>query len=627
MVEFISPLTVKMSPPERPRELIDLGSRMRGPLQRGLYRIAGPLIENSLSIRAFNDIYRRAAQSYQASDFPTAYTWFHSCLESVGLRYEVQPRPGACIPTTGPLLVVANHPFGFADAVVLGDFLSSVRGEARMMANALLSQLPEAAPWMIAVDNFGGPGSERRNLAPMKEAIRFLRSGGALSMFPSGEVAHFQLGHGVEEAPWKSHLGSLVRRTGATVLPVYFPGQNSVLFQMAGMIHPRLRTALLLNELSKSNRQPLTLRVGAPIPAAKLRHFQSDEEITRYLRIQTLALRHGGATPPAAVTVTVVRKLEAEPDMMVAGEIARLRESGALLAEQGHLEVLVARAAEVPCALQEIGRLRELTFRAVGEGTGNDIDLDRFDGHYLHLILWDRTASCIAGAYRMGLAPEILATHGPKGLYTGTLFRYSRAFYKRLDHAIELGRSFIRQEYQRHPASLLLLWKGIASWVRRHPSYRILFGPVSISADYDEVSRRLMVDFLISQRRPAELACLARPRSPFRSRAAGPLRRELRRTPLSDVDDLSSLIATIESDQKGLPVLLKQYLRLNASILCFNVDGAFSSVLDGLIFVDLTRTEPRLLGKYMGEEGSRSYLDHHGLWPESPSSQYPFAKA
>lgn len=600
-----------------PRKFIDLRQRCSTRLQRQLYGLAGPFVESSLAISKFNECYASAGLQFLASSEEIGIKkWFGSCLNAFGLQYHANTELLEKIPRSGPLIIVANHPFGLADAVILGHMTGQVRPDAKFIANSMLASMPEVQPWIIPVDNFGGAGSERHNVSALKLSLRHLRTGGALIIFPAGEVASYQLGQGIMERPWKSHLGALVHHSKASVVPVHFAGRNSLLFQMAGLLHPRARTSLLLRELCHRRGKPVALRIGETMPYSKLKRFAAPAELTGHLRLLTLALAHQSKAQTNFDT-PAKSSPSSEPDLQLAGEFTKLRANGRLMAEQGNLAVYMAEAADIPHALQEIGRLREITFRDVGEGTGQEVDLDSFDRHYLHLILWDESAARIAGGYRVGRADKIMQTLGRKGLYTDTLFRFSPRFLNKMDCALELGRSFICKDYQRHPASLLLLWKGLSTWVRRHPRYKLLFGPVSISDEYDPTSRRLMVDFLMSQRQTAELKDLAKPRSPFRSRIAPQLQRELVGAPLRNEDDLSSLISTIEADRKGLPVLLKHYLKLSASLLCFNVDRSFSSVVDGLILVDLTKTNPKALARYMGEEGMRAYLDHHGIWPES----------
>ncbi len=295
---------------------------------------------------------------------------------------------------------------------------------------------------------------------------------------------------------------------------------------------------------------------------------------------------------------------------MLAEEVERLP-ADRCLAENGELAVYIGTAREIPQLLREVGRLRELTFRHVGEGTGKSLDLDRFDDHYWHILLWHRAKRELAGAYRAGNTAEILAERGISGLYTSTLFRYDERIFQKLGPALELGRSFVRPEYQRQYAPLLLLWKGIASLVAKHPEIPVLFGAVSISNDYNEASREMIYRFFEARMREDELAGLIEPRRPFRS---APLRkwdcRGMSRA-LRDLDELSQPINDVEADGKGLPILLRQYAKIGGKMLGFNVDRKFSSVLDGLVVVDLRQTEPAVLERYMGRESATRFRQVH----------------
>jgi len=280
------------------------------------------------------------------------------------------------------------------------------------------------------------------------------------------------------------------------------------------------------------------------------------------------------------------------------------------LVTSGQFTVQYARAAQIPWCLQEIGRLREVTFRAAGEGTGKASDIDLFDAYYLHLFVWDTRADAIVGAYRMGLADEILEHYGKRGLYTQSLFKYGARLLQSLNPAIELGRSFVRAEYQRSFSALMLLWRGIGRFVLRSPRYAVLFGPVSISNSYAPLSRRLMVDYLRTNNIEAELARHVKPRRPFRE-SRETLWDDLELSNVRDVEDLSRAIARIEHDNKGIPILLKQYLKLGGRVLGFNTDDRFCDALDGLVLVDLRASDPRMLARYMGEEGAIEFFAHH----------------
>ncbi len=288
-------------------------------------------------------------------------------------------------------------------------------------------------------------------------------------------------------------------------------------------------------------------------------------------------------------------------------EIESLGKS-ALLATQGDLDVYLANAHEIPQLMPEIGRLREVSFRAVGEGTGQEIDLDRFDEHYQHLFLWDRKNERIAGAYRLARTDEVLRHHGPEGLYCSTLFEFEAPFLDHLNPALELGRSFVAPGYQKSLAPLLALWKGIATYVSRNPRYHRLFGPVSISQDYTPLSQDIIVKFLRENRWDRELGPLVKPLNPF---PANPEISSL----LESIEQVSARVSESEADGKGIPVLLRQYLKLNATLLEFNLDPDFSDCLDALILVDLHDAPAGLLSRYMGKE---AYAQFKRQTPSSP---------
>ncbi|MEX2222800.1 MAG: GNAT family N-acyltransferase [Candidatus Rokuibacteriota bacterium] len=311
---------------------------------------------------------------------------------------------------------------------------------------------------------------------------------------------------------------------------------------------------------------------------------------------------------PAARATAVIDEV---PRATLQAEIAALPPDHRLV-DRGRFHVYCARAGQIPWALQEIGRLREVTFRAVGEGTGRCSDLDPFDAVYLHLFVWDAPAASIAGAYRLGLVDEILARHGKRGLYTHSLFKYRTRMLDSLSPAIELGRSFVRAEYQRSFAPLLLLWAGIGRFVERSPRYAVLFGPVSISARYAPASRRLIVEYLSAHSADTRLAREVKPRRPFRTGARTAPSTAAMPAPGS-IDELSRRIAQIEHDGKGVPVLLRHYLQLGGRLLGFSLDRDFADTLDGLIMVDLREVEEAVLARYMGKQGAAGFRAYHAL--------------
>jgi putative hemolysin len=546
---------------------------------------------------------------------------FQSALTSLGVGYDLSSEDLHNIPTRGPLVVVANHPFGGLEGVILGAVLLQVRSDLRILANYLLKRVDGIGDTIIPVDPFDTPGSVKGNLRGLKTALAWLKAGGVLATFPAGEVASFQWKTGrVADPAWSLHVAAIARRTRAAVLPVFFPGRNGLLFQLLGMLHPRLRTALLPRELTNKAGRRVRLFVGKAIPWQVLKRYKTDAKLTEYLRLRTDFLKNRGVNKHRHRLRRVALKTDSSPPQPIMAPVSsaalRAELAGLPRAQQlisrSDLAVYIARASQIPNILHEIGRLREITFRDAREGTGNAVDLDRFDAYYLHLFLWNHASGELVGAYRLGLTDVILEVYGAQGLYTNQLFRYKPALLKQLTSAIETGRSFIRPEYQKKFNSLMLLWKGIGAFIAHHPQYNILFGPVSISKDYHTVSRNLIVRFLQAKRFDTALARFVTPRKPFRTREFQGGTRHLLRTAVNDLDDISLLISEIERDGKGIPVLLRQYLKLNGSLISFNLDREFSDVVDGLLLVDLRKTDPRLLKRFMGREGVKRFTFVHG---------------
>lgn len=585
-----------------------------------LAAVLEPPISRLLCIPQISRTYEMATAAGPAEPFADRV------LQVLNIGTELTHGELSRIPASGPVVVVANHPFGAVEGLILLSLLRRVRPDVRVMANLLLGRLPELRDSMIFVDPFGGAGSRQTNRRPMRECLAWLESGGLLAMFPAGEVAHLDVAkRAVVDPPWAEMVARLVRKTGAAAVPIFIEGRNGVVFQLAGMVHPRLRTLMLPFELFNKSRTRVRLRVGRAIPHARLAEFGSDADLTAYLRLRTYvlgsALRRGASDDARRLAAAPISDAARPPDMapiispvppdLLQRDIAALP-ADSLLLRSRELEVWVAPAARLPHVLREIGRLREITFRAASEGTGRSIDLDRFDECYQHLFLWNATSREIVGGYRLGLTGDIVPAHGVTGLYTATLFRIDRRLIDQIAPAIELGRSFIRAEYQRAHAPLGLMWKGIGRFVVRHPRYRMLFGPVSINAQYETVSQRMIIDFLQATSYLPALARWIKPRNPPRwpRRSAAELRINSRTA--RDIDDVSTLVSEIEADAKGVPILLRQYLKLGAKLLGFNVDPDFGQVLDALVLVDLTQTPRRLLDHYLERDGASAFLQTHG---------------
>ncbi len=544
----------------------------------------------------------RTDSLYRSLNSGDSTTFCERLLAELRVELKVREEDLKRIPKSGAVVAVSNHPFGIVEGVALAQLLPGIRPDIKILANGLMGQLPEIADRVICVNPFGGADARRANAKGMRESLDWLESGGMLLVFPAGEVSQLQFQFPrleVVDPAWSASIAKLLRKSKAAALPMYIDGRNSVLFQLAGLVHPRLRTALLPHELMNKQQRTIEMRCGVAIPAERIASLPSDEKIVEHLRWRTYLLGKrdrqrvkavSGGRPIAAAgpRAAILNELPAQP-----------------LVEAGGFQVFCAKGTEVPAILREIGRLREETFRQAGEGTGNSIDTDSFDAYYHHLFLWNREKQEIAGAYRLGLAREIVAQRGVRGLYTHTLFDFQQEFIDRLGPAIELGRSFIHPSYQRSYQPLLMLWKGIGAFVLRNAPAHVLFGPVSVSADYARASRELMASVLSRQNGNPELCQMVKARQPLKPRSTT-------LAPGCNLEELGDLIAGIEADGKSIPVLLRQYLKLGGQLLGFNVDRKFGNCLDGLIVVDLARTDRRLLERYMNAEGARHFLSQYG---------------
>lgn len=540
-------------------------------------------------------------QLYAAARNLPSRSFVERMLSDLGVTYHLPDADLARIPAQGPAIIAANHPFGLLEGLVMYSLLPRIRSDFRVMANALLHELPELRSHLIPVDVFGGSAKAMANRKALSAALHCLKEGGLLVVFPAGEVSSWDWHSGaVEDPAWGRSVPWLAQRAGAPVIPFHFSGANSLLFQLAGLLHPSLRTLRLPAELVNKRGAAISLRCGQAVSVRDLAAVGDESKQAAYLQARARLL--GFRAPSAPTQVRAVAAL-CTSNGAFAAEVDALPPTQ-LLAQSGDYDTYLARSREIPGLVTEIGRLRELTFREVGEGTGAPVDVDTFDAHYEHLFVWNRVAREVVGAYRIARSAEVLKRLGRAGLYTNTLFHYRPEFFQRLGPAIELGRSFVRVEYQREFAPLLLLWRGLAQCALRYSP--VLFGAVSISNDYCPVSRQLIVEFLSHQAQAHPLRKLVRARRPFRGGlAARPSIQQLA-AGAGTLDRLSAAINDLESDGRGVPVLLRQYAKLGARALAFHVDRHFGNALDCLIVVDLRQADPAALRQFLPPELRRS---------------------
>ncbi len=534
--------------------------------------------------------------------------FFTRFLDSLELKYAVSDEDISRIPKDGPLVVVADGRFGAVEGAALMEMLGRVRSDARLLLDdgyRVCSQLEDRA-------FFWSRNPKRHhvhaNARVLRASLRHVKGGGSLVVLRA-PVSRLNPNPSAAKDPSSRTAILIAAAANAKVVPVLVFGGAPTLSEL---VKTRPGVSRLFDKFFKEHAG-LGLFVGNPISTRRLSRLSGHAQAADFVwsRISSLRGRILDEKNTRIADLSAYEPLaDPVPQLLLCAERQSLKEHAILLRHNDY-DVFVSHADHIPHMLREIGRLREITFRAAGEGSKKSVDVDRFDAHYHHLVVWNRSRGEIAGAYRLGLTDELLARGGLRSLYTSTLFDYNPRLTDKFSLAIELGRSFVRPEYQRSSATLMLLWKGIAAFVCRHPQYHRLFGPVSISNDYATASQQLLVTFLEQNNTCAEDAKLVRPKRGFR-------RRKLRGWDPSqishqaqDIDDVSSMLADIERDKKGVPVLIKQYLNLGGRILSFNVDPDFSDVVDALVYVDLLDTDRRVLARYMGKQPAEAFLAHH----------------
>lgn len=513
-------------------------------------------------------------------------------LKVLELELEVDPQDLLNVPKEGPVVFVANHPYGAVDGLALVHVLGRIRPDLKVMANFLMQQLEPLKDRFIGVNPFEQLTS-LSSYPGMRQAMAHVKAGHALGIFPAGEVSSWRTDlKAVADPRWKTPVIKLTQHLETPVVPVWFDGANSFIFQMLGMIHPNLRTLALPNEMLRMRGKSIRMRIGKPIVPKDIAAFSSTEQLGRYLRAKTYAL--GSGVQVKRELFSPLRFPQRPREIADAQPVDRLTKELDAIADlklnsQGEFDLYLAPSGRIPHMLREIGRAREVTFRAVGEGTNKSIDLDEFDLYYDHLFLWDREKKRLVGAYRIGDGARVMARYGKRGFYTYTLFRMDRPMDRVLRRSFELGRSFIAMEYQRQRLPLYMLWRGLLLHITSNPGHRYLIGPVSISGTYSRISRSLIMEFVQQHHYDHEMAQSVRPRNKFRVKQDTVDREVLVQASMADLRRMDRLIAEVDPNETAMPVLLKKYLLLNARIIGFNRDPRFNDALDGLMVLDLDK--------------------------------------
>ncbi len=556
-------------------------------LERIKLKILAPAIMKLLKLGKVNKAYFNA-QDKKGSDFTD------SLLKEFGVEYEVSDEDLNNIPKTGSFIMIANHPYGGIDGLILMSVLNKIRPDMKFVANYLLKQIKPLKDYIIAVNPFENSSKKGINVTGVKQILAHLKSS-PLCIFPAGEVSSLNLNNlKISDKKWEPAVGRIIHKACVNVIPVYISGHNSIGFNLLGLLHPGLRTIKLPSEMLNKRNHLVKVRIGKPIPFKEISNSKGDE-LLNFLRAKTYAL---GASDETYFKFKIdYRNLNGRRQIIEPVKLNTIeKELNGLnptcnLFNYENFSVYIANASEIPNVLKEISRLREITFREIGEGTNLSNDTDVFDLYYKHLFIWDTLSKKIVGAYRLGEGDVLFRRFGVKGFYLNQLFKMENHFYPVLYRSLELGRSFVVQEYQRKPVSLMLLWKGINVFLKENSErFDYLIGPVSISNSFSNLSKDLLVAYIRHKHWDNKLAKWVKPRKRFHYKSKTEGKKLLMHKHSEDFKLLDNFIGEIEGSQKlKVPVLVKKYLKLNGKIIAFNVDPDFNDSLDGFLMVDIKK--------------------------------------
>jgi putative hemolysin len=519
------------------------------------------------------------------------------------------------IPKSGPAIIVCNHPFGGLESILLIRILSQLRSDFKIVSTQLLQKIDPISEYFIEEDIFQKRKSKQIVSSGTEKTSDHLKNGGILCLFPAGDVSQFDASWVLSDKQWQYAVLKFIKLQRVPVIPIHFRGNNSRLFYLMGNIHPTLKNMKLPTEVLYQRKKPVKIRIGNPMSVADQDKFQDIYQFGRNLRARTYLL-NSKIEVKKFFNYSLKRQQHIEPiaEPLAHGKIIQeISELSTefLMFKLKNYTVYCAPSKRLPNILLEIGRLREISFREVGEGTNRSIDLDEFDLYYNQMFIWDTETEMIAGAYRIGKGAEIIHEHGIRGFYIHSLFKIKDDLTEMLQETMELGRSFIVKEYQRKPLPLFLLWKGILYFTLKNPEYRYLIGPVSISDDYSSTSKEMIIKFIMAHHFDWKLAKSISPRNSYRFKTDDQYLNVIMQNMDSDINALDKFIGDMDEMNSGLPVLLKKYIKLNAKIIGFNIDPNFNNCLDGLILLDLLNIPSDTIESLSKEANDIEILQHY----------------
>ena len=535
-----------------------------------------------LGLGKINRLFDGAAD-YQGREFAD------HLLHNMNITFDMDEMQLSNIPKEGGFVVVCNHPFGGIEGVMLYSLIAKVRPDFKLMANFILSHIPNLKEAFFSVNPFESNPEWKSSVGGIKGAIQHIAAGNGLGVFPAGEVSRYH-GHDFpEDLPWSTSIARIIKNANVPVIPLFWEGRNSRWFYFVDKIHTMLGTARLTRELANKHDKCIPIQIGKPILPAEITEYENPKDLAAYLRARTYALEANIPAKTGVKKEVKMTEIDTPTDTtLMLKELEAIREKS-FLYSTANFDCYLADYGDIPNLMHEIARLREEAFRAIGEGTGKSLDQDDFDKYFKQMFLWDTVKQKIAGCYRLGIGSEIVPKYGIKGFYVSTLVNIDESFSDKLLHTIELGRSFVALDYQKEVLPMMLLLRGLSDVVVRYPQINHFIGPVSISAWYPKFYLSLIARFVAENHAVEdELKDKVTPKTPFVPDFLKVDSDALLKYNMGSVEKFDKFLLRLSNGEYRLPTLYKKYLKLNAKFLCFNVDPDFNDTLDSLLFLTFT---------------------------------------
>lgn len=586
-----------MNSPEKSLSDLRISSMAPNTLLGAFLKVIGPVLDRLLGIRKLRKIYQ--ANKLSGLD---KQTFSMQLLRILGVEIFGAEGLFDKIPKVGRCIVVCNHPYGMIEGVIIAHLLTSFRCDTKIMANVGLQMFKEIEDYFI----FANPLNPKAaiNTSAIKKCFSHVKSEGLLVVFPAGRVSFYQADKKrITDSDWNRLAIQIATKTQTPILPVFISGTNSKLFHRMGRIYYRFRLLMLAREMLKLQQHHIGLTANNLIEPQQLNAFYGIEKMNDFVRLQCYLNDEHYFSPWLEDDEPTLFKeiIPQASSSIIEAELARLPSEQHLL-DFKSFSVYYGYQHQIPLCVQEITRLREITFRTLNEGSGEACDTDNFDATYMHLFIFDHKEEEIIGAYRIGQTDLLQNNGGVSQLYLSQMFNFTPEFINQQQPCLEMGRSFIIEAHQNSFHGLLLLWKGIGAFVCQNPRYRTLYGTVSLSKLYDPRSVALIDKVMVSDNTGVQAKAM------FNGQLHPEVEDFIGNEALA-LKQLSALVIGIEKDGKDIPILLKQYHKLGAKFHCTGIDLNFNQTPGLLLSVDLPNAPEKLLKLYLGN-GKDNYLNH-----------------